>query len=850
MIDIDSIVQYETEYNKHIKKPSASGKNVTGLCPFHDDTNASFSADIETGQFYCFACGAKGNFIDFIARIENIDTKDAYRRILDSYGIKEDSPSQSKQTAYTIEDYAREKHLPLEWLRETCKLSEGVEKRDGAPYIRIPYYDELGKQVLYRKRYPKGWAVRFKWGYGSAGKLMMYGEWHLDKIRDTGEVVLVEGESDAQTMWYLGIPTLGVPGASIFKDEWTDKLQKLKVYLHIEPDRGGEVFLSQMTRRLREGGFKGETYTWSCAGFGVKDPSDLYIKCGDAAKELIKEALGMARRVDIYEDAVPEVIPGAPIQLRQPEGYIYSDKGISVIDPKTNAPKCVCRTPILPTRRLRNLETGEEKIEVAFKRDDEWRTGIFQRSTIFQSRTITALADWGCTVTSENAKHVVRFLEALEAENINILEMQESTMNFGWQPRNRFLPGHGDDIVLDFEPNMAHWVSAYCKQGGLNGWTKQMAELRYNPRFRFILAASFAAPLLRIVRQRSFFVYNWGDSRGGKTAALKAALSAWGDPDRLMVSFNATQVGLERIARCFTDLPLGIDERQTAGSRQEYLERIVYMISGGTGRVRGAKTGGIQALQTWRTVCLSTGEEPIAQDASMTGVTTRMIEITNAPFDSEAAAAEIHQTCAANCGWAGPEFVGWVREQSEDKIVVMYEDIVSRIRSKTPGNNSAHITSVAVVALADSLIDQVLFDNDEEGAVNIAVEMGAEILKGIKENEVQSVNDSALQFVTDWAGMNRESFVPYARPCYGFREDECLYIYPSALKDALEKAGYSYRKTVKFLADFGYIQKDRDGRNTVVTRVNDSTARMIALDTKAIGRSSAMEQARIDDAPW
>lgn len=71
---------------------------------------------------------------------------------------------------------------------------------------------------------------------------------------------------------------------------------------------------------------------------------------------------------------------------------------------------------------------------------------------------------------------------------------------------------------------------------------------RSRQKFRFILAASFAAPLLRIVKQRIFFVYNWGGSKGGKTAALKAALSAWGDPERLMVNFNATQVGLERTA--------------------------------------------------------------------------------------------------------------------------------------------------------------------------------------------------------------------------------------------------------------------------------------------------------------
>jgi len=42
---------------------------------------------------------------------------------------------------------------------------------------------------------------------------------------------------------------------------------------------------------------------------------------------------------------------------------------------------------------------------------------------IFQSRSITALADKGCTVTSENAKQVVRFLGALEQENMKVFSM-------------------------------------------------------------------------------------------------------------------------------------------------------------------------------------------------------------------------------------------------------------------------------------------------------------------------------------------------------------------------------------------------------------------------------------------
>ena len=267
---------------------------------------------------------------------------------------------------------------------------------------------------------------------------------------------------------------------------------------------------------------------------------------------------------------------------------------------------------------------------------------------------------------------MVRFLSALEAENIDIITKSDSTSTFGWQPGHRFIPGRDQGIVLDIDPSQQAMALAYTKNGELDGWVETMRPHRVRDKFRFILAAAFAAPLLRIIKQRIFFVYNWGGSKGGKTAALKAALSAWGDPDRLMVNFNATQVGLERTAAFYCDLPLGIDERQLAGRNQESLEKTIYMIASGTGKIRGAKAGGIQAMQTWRTVALATGEEPLSTETSQTGVSTRVLEIYGGPFDSERDASLMHQEAPENCGWSGPEFVERIVSLSEASICEWY----------------------------------------------------------------------------------------------------------------------------------------------------------------------------------
>lgn len=886
-LNIDDFVNYETEYRAIIKGAKPSGGNLVGRCPFHDDQKNSFSVNLKTGQWHCFSEDRGGNFIDFWAELNGVDTKEAYKQILEKYGKleepKQDKKPKQKYKNYSLAEYTFTKHLPEDFLKDTCGITTAKDK-DGSQYLKMPYFNEENTTPIFRKRYGD---KEFRWSWGSSGKLILYGDWRLPELRKTGWAVLVEGESDTQTLWYLKVPALGVPGASNFNARMVPKLQDLKLYIHQEPDQGGQTFLAKICRILQESEFVGEVYTWSCKQYGVKDPSELYLKEGaEKATEKIQKAIKRAQKIDLDDisSAIPEAIKGAPVNLRQPEGWIYSEKGISHIDEKKAIPTTVCRTPIILTQRLKSMETGEEKIEIAFKRDGQWSRAIYPRSTVFTSRNITALADLGCTITSENAKQVVSFLAALEAENIDIIQKADSTSTFGWQTKGRFLPGHGDDIVLDIEPSLRGWAAAYHAAGTFEGWVDTMQPHRSRDKFRFILAASFAAPLLRILQQRIFFVYNWGGSKGGKTAALKAALSAWGDPERLMVNFNATQVALERMAGFYNDLPLGIDERQLAGQKQENLEKIVYMIASGTGRARGSKGGGLQALNTWRTVALATGEEPLSTDTTQTGVSTRVLEIYGGPFDDEKSASLMHQQAPVNCGWAGPEFITRLLETDERTITDQYEKMVEEIYAAANGTSGAHIAGISAVALADAIIDTWIFGNEADENRNEpeqnsekrkkpleirsvswerAVRMAKTIIQEQLSAGVSDVNENATQFIVDWILSNRSQFGEKAiGTCLGTisSDQSKAYIFPSLLNQALTKAGYSPRKTLKYLGDKNIITskpKKNGGKEYSITKWFDNrTSRFIEFDlgrfSKAVDpldEDEAAEAAGIEEKP-
>lgn len=836
-IELDRVVDYKAEYSSAVERHKITGNRLTGLCPFHRDKNASLSVNLENGMYKCFACGAEGNFITFYANLHGLDTKDAYKAILERYHIE------PQVQTYTVEEYAAKKRLPADWLIEKFKLSSETDNKTGQPWIRIPYFNASGDKVLFRKRFKEGSPVRFKWSYGSAGKLLLYGEWQLKYFREVEKrTVLVEGESDTQTLWYLGIPALGVPGASTFRPEWCEKLKGIeRLYLHIEPDRGGETFLQQMCQKLLDGGYEGEVYRWSCKDYEVKDPSDLFIRYGkeDAATK-VTTALDNAEAIDLnrINEHIPTAIEDAPIRLRQPEGWIFSEKGISCIDEKTSMPYVVCRTPILITRRLRSMETGDEKVEIAFKRDGEWHSTIHPRSVIFQARSITCLADQGCTITSENARLVVRYLEKLEAENIDIIERSDSASTFGWQSSTKFLPGLADNIILDIEPSLRGWASAYCQSGTFEAWKAMVAPHRERDRFRFILAAAFTAPILRIVRQRIFFVYNWGGSKGGKSAALKAALSAWGDPERLMVNFNATQVALERMAGFYCDLPLGIDERQLAGNNQGAIEKIVYMLASGTGKVRGSKSGGLQALQTWRTVILATGEEPITTETSQTGVSTRVLEIYGPPFEDERQAGLMHQSASENCGWAGIDFVKRVIDLGDEAIRDRFGAMLDYVYSQNNGKNGSHAAGIAAVATADALIDEWFFGSTKDEAERRAKAMAAYIVQENAENTVRDVNETALQYIADWVSSNDKGFTGDG---YGQRlgeiEGQAAYVFPSILNKVIADGGFSVRKTLKYLAEQGVIEAYKDNgtvRYSQKRRFGGKSVRFVKIDLNRI----------------
>ncbi len=63
------------------------GRNLVGLCPFHGEKTPSFNIYTENGSFYCFGCGAGGDVITFVMKIENLDYMEAVKFLAQRAGM-------------------------------------------------------------------------------------------------------------------------------------------------------------------------------------------------------------------------------------------------------------------------------------------------------------------------------------------------------------------------------------------------------------------------------------------------------------------------------------------------------------------------------------------------------------------------------------------------------------------------------------------------------------------------------------------------------------------------------------------------------------------------------------------
>jgi len=222
---------YEKFYSKYLpgaKKVSGQRQEYQALCPFHEEKDPSFSFNNETGQYHCFGCKAGGDIFSFYGAKYGLQPQNCFPNILrgicDEFGISR--PERESHLVKTYDYTDRDGKL----LHQTCRYEPGSN----------------GKKKDFSQRRPDG-------NSGWIGNLndietVLY---RLPEVLKAREVIIVEGEKDADSLALLGFAATTCPmGAGKWQERFNDALRDKDVILIPDNDDPGREHMRQVAISL------------------------------------------------------------------------------------------------------------------------------------------------------------------------------------------------------------------------------------------------------------------------------------------------------------------------------------------------------------------------------------------------------------------------------------------------------------------------------------------------------------------------------------------------------------------------------------------------------------------------
>lgn len=265
-----SRAQFEPVLTHYGLTPLGRGAQKTILCPFHDEKTPSCKVNLEKRTFHCFGCDAKGNVLDFVAKIENAELPEAARKLAEICAIPLAEVSKEPDESKPARNAASRPHRKPQDAREPpttrkaapaaqTSLSEPPGEPEGPinppltftlklepahPYLAernigpelveafglgfcnrgmmkgricIPIHNEAGELVAYAGRWPgdTGWPEgedKYKLPQGFRKSHVLF---NLHRMPETDELVVVEGYFAAFRLHALGVPVVALMGCSI-----------------------------------------------------------------------------------------------------------------------------------------------------------------------------------------------------------------------------------------------------------------------------------------------------------------------------------------------------------------------------------------------------------------------------------------------------------------------------------------------------------------------------------------------------------------------------------------------------------------------------------------------------------
>ncbi|HEX6488548.1 MAG TPA: DNA primase [Candidatus Dormibacteraeota bacterium] len=321
---------------------SKRGRDLWGLCPFHDEKTPSFKVNQQMQSWYCFGCQEGGDVFDFIEKLEKVEFRDALRILAERAGVElqqqdpraveaahrrrrildlnklaaqyyeyvlhelpagEPGRQVLSDRAVTTEtakrfqlgyapagksfaDYLRSRQKPI-----ADAIAAGLLRRDGRDFFQerllIPIRDERGQTVAFTGRTVRADEVRKYVNTPETpayhkGRVLFALDMAREEIGKAGHAVLMEGQFDVITGHQRGVTNAVASSGTALTDDQVKLLKRFtdEAVLAFDGDTAGKQAAFKAVETASAGGLRTRVVQLD----GAKDPDDFLRAAGDESE--------------------------------------------------------------------------------------------------------------------------------------------------------------------------------------------------------------------------------------------------------------------------------------------------------------------------------------------------------------------------------------------------------------------------------------------------------------------------------------------------------------------------------------------------------------------------------------
>lgn len=487
----------------------------------------------------------------------------------------------------------------------------------------------------------------------------------------------------------------------------------------------------------------------------------------------------------IFDDSSAYKITPSGIE----RGHVEYDKrnGTS----RWNSDKTISAKAFLPTAIMDNQDEAIQKVEVSLWERNRWKQTVVNREVLCNSSKVSALANMGFPVGSDNAKDIAKYFNSILAEHDEEIPRHASRSVMGWanlDGHRVFMP-YTDALSFDGEDAYKHLYDSISERGTLDEWCDFMRDVRSESiEMRLTMAASFASPLIELIGENPFILHLWAETGSGKTVALMTAMSIWGDPQngKMLRSLNMTMNSMLSTAAFLNSIPFAGDELQTLKSRWlKSYDQIIMQLTEGVDRGR-MQNDRLLRTKSWRNSFIFSGEEPIIKASSGGGAVNRVIQLeVNSDRRITNRGNEIANFVREHFGTAGPAWIEFLRSES-DRLREMYNLAFSEILNGSDTTDK-QAGAMAILFLADNLVSERFFPNEKRLQIE-------DVLPYLASKKQVDITERAYDYVMGVIAENAANFKDGAIHQWGdiSDDDDVVRINKTTLIRIMADASYDF----------------------------------------------------------